>query len=127
MVFQSALAFLLTSAVTAVIVRVLMTSGVVVLFPVFFALRRLGMRVLQFRLLSLSYPWLGVPIQRLRARRKPLFPFVMAHLVRVFVYYIMYEASQTFFAEFLYNKVRFGGDCGGVWGWGTDGGREGVR
>lgn len=107
MVVQSALAFLLISATTAIIVRVLMTSGVVILFPVFICLRRLGMRALQFRLLSLSYPWLGVPIQRLRARRKPLLPFIMAHLVRVFVFYFMYEASQTFFAEFLYNKVRW--------------------
>lgn len=104
---QAALAFLLISAVTAIIVRMLMTSGVVVLFPLFFILRRAGvLRVLDFRLLSLSYPWLGVPLQRLRARRKPLTPFIMAHVVRVFVLYIMYEASQLFFAQVLYGKVR---------------------
>jgi hypothetical protein len=103
---QSCLAFLLTSAVTAIVVRMLMTSGVVILFPFFFALRRLGVRLLDFRILTLSYPWLGIPMQRLRARRKPLTPFIMAHLVRVFVLYVMYEASQAFFAEFLYGKVR---------------------
>lgn len=94
-----------------------MTSGVVVLFPIFFCLRRLGMRAIQFRLLYLSYPWLGVPIQRLRAWRKPLLPFIMAHLIRVFVYYISYEASQTFFAEFLYNKVRWVRWCLWIGGW----------
>lgn len=104
---QAALAFLLLSAVTAIVVRMLMTSGVVVLFPLFILLRRLGVfRVLDFRLLSLSYPWLGVPLQRLRARRKPLAPFIMAHVIRVFVLYIMYEASQLFFAQVLYGKVR---------------------
>lgn len=112
---QSLLAFLLTSAVTAIVVRMLMSSGVVVLFPVFICLRRLGVRVLQWRILSLSYPWLGVPIQRLRARRKPLGPFILAHLVRVFVYYIMYEASQTFFAMWLYDKVNFAFDWIRLW------------
>lgn len=105
---QAALAFLLTSAVTAIVVRMLLTSGVVVLFPLFFLLRRVGvlrMLDLDFRLLSLSYPWLGVPMQRLRARRKPLAPFIMAHVVRVVVLYVMYEASQMFLAQLLYGKV----------------------
>lgn len=116
-VVQSALAFLLLSAVNAIIVRVLMTSGVVLLFPLFFLLRRMGViRVVDFRLLSLSYPWLGVPLQRLRARRKPLTPFILAHVAFVFVAYITFEASQLFLAQVLYGKVRKESKGGGGWG-----------
>lgn len=45
-----------------------------------------------------------MPIQQLREQNKPITPFIMAHMTRVFVYYFMYEACQILFAEVLYNK-----------------------
>lgn len=61
---KSLLAFLLTSTVTALIVRMLMSSGVILMFPLFYCLRSLGCATLDYHLLTLSYPWLGV-------RKKP--------------------------------------------------------
>lgn len=55
--------FFITS-MTALIVRVLTSSGVAVMFPVIWCMRRVGLadrgseRVLEF-----SYPWLGMPIR----------------------------------------------------------------
>lgn len=100
---KSLLAFILTSAVTALIVRVLMSSGVVLMFPVFYLLRYAGCRI-DLHLLTLSYPWLGVPIDRLRAEGKPILPFIIAHLSQVLIMYSCYEASQLFWADFLYSK-----------------------
>jgi hypothetical protein len=107
----------------------LMSSGVVLMFPLFYCLRNLGCLSVDFHLLTLSYPWLGVPIEQLRSNNKPVTPFIVAHVTKVLVYYrwggacggkgllspsevpvgwsscgSMYEACQLLWAEALYNK-----------------------
>jgi len=67
---SSLLAFFLMSSVTALIVRVLISSGVVFMFPLFSALERAGLRGFNQRLLRLSYPWLGAPMEELQRRGK---------------------------------------------------------
>lgn len=56
---MSALAFFLITSVTSLIVRVLTSSGVVLMFPLFACFRALGMPGADERILSLSYPWIG--------------------------------------------------------------------
>lgn len=80
---KSLVAFILTFSITALIVRVLMSSGVVLMFPLFYCLRGLGWGDLDLHLLTLSYPWLGVPIEQLTARNKPVAPFIVAHITKV--------------------------------------------
>mmetsp|Transcript_33906 Transcript_33906/g.44726 ORF Transcript_33906/g.44726 Transcript_33906/m.44726 type:complete len:533 (-) Transcript_33906:362-1960(-) len=103
-VFASVAAFFLLSSVTALIVRVLISSGVIFMFPLFHALERCGFRGFDLRILNLSYPWLGFPMQQLRARNKPVSHFITGHLLKVLVYYTMYEASQLAWTQWLYNK-----------------------
>ena len=100
---STGLAFFFVSTVTALVVRMLISSGVVVMFPVFFALRRLGWP-LDLHILTLSYPWLGLPVELLRAQNKPVGPLIGAHLCRVVVLYSMYEACQLAWAMWLYDK-----------------------
>jgi hypothetical protein len=110
----SALFFL--SGTTAIVVRMLMTSGVALMYPLFFCLRRIGVTGLSFRVLTRSYAWLGVPLERLRARGKPLAPFLLAHLSKVVVVYVMYEACQVFWVETLYGKSGGSGMAFAVFG-----------
>lgn len=103
-VFQSLLAFFFTSTVTSLMVRMLISSGVIVMFPLFFCLRRLGLNSLDMHILTLSYPWLGIPIDRLRQQRKPVSPMILAHAVRVVVLYSMYEACELAWSLWMYDK-----------------------
>lgn len=80
---KALLAFVLISTVTALIVRMLMSSGVVLMFPLFYCLRGMGWHGLDLHLLTVSYPWLGVPIEQLVARNKPIAPFIVAHVTKV--------------------------------------------
>lgn len=96
--------FALLSTITALLVRILISSGVVLLFPVFWALQLFGMSAINIRIISLSYPWIGVPIEMLRARNQAATPFVIAHLTRVVVYYVMYEAAQLAFSLWFYDE-----------------------
>ena len=113
---RSLSAFFFLSGTTAIVVRMLMTSGVALMYPVFFCLRRMGVTGLSFRVLTRSYAWLGVPLERLRARGKPLAPFLLAHLSKVLVVYVMYEACQVFFLETLYSKSGTSGVAFAVFG-----------
>ena len=56
---MSMLAFFLVTSVTSLIVRVLTSSGVVLMFPMFSLLRTLGLPGAHERIISLSYPWIG--------------------------------------------------------------------
>lgn len=56
---MSILAFFLVTSVTSLIVRVLTSSGVVLMFPMFTLLRLFGLPGADERLISLSYPWIG--------------------------------------------------------------------
>jgi len=56
----------------------------------------------------LSYPWIGVPLEILRARNQSATPFIIAHLSKVFVYYFLYQATQVVFAQYFYNQNQPG-------------------
>lgn len=57
---MSTLSFFLITSVTSLIVRVLTSSGVVLMFPLFTFFRNvMGLRGADERILSLSYPWIG--------------------------------------------------------------------
>lgn len=100
----SLFAFFFLSTSTALMVRVLISSGVVLLFPVFWLLQAFGMQPINMRIISLSYPWLGIPIELLQATRQSAVPFVIAHLARVIVLYFMYESTEIFMAMFFYDQ-----------------------
>jgi hypothetical protein len=107
MVVVAFLAFFLVTSVTALIVRVLTSSGVAMMFPIFALFRSFGLTGADDRLLGLSYPWIG------RARhaigRRGLYSqaqFIGAHLSKLFLYYLMYEACQASWSEIVYFKMQ---------------------
>jgi len=102
---MSALAFFLITSVTSLIVRVLTSSGVVLMFPLFTCFRAMGMPGADERILSLSYPWIGsarVAISNQRVH--PQSHLVWAHVTKIVLYYVMYEACQAAWSVVLYAK-----------------------
>ena len=106
---QSVLAFFLISTVTAMLVRVLITSGVVLIFPVFFCLQRFAVARIDFATLIRSYPWLGAELAGRVNSGRPISPLICAHLGKVVVLYTMYEGCQVAWSFWLYNKSTPGG------------------
>lgn len=101
----SILAFAMVTSLTALIIRVLTTSGVMLFFPMFSYLRRLGLPGINDRILEYSYPWVGVARRVIRrAGNYPEKYFIYAHLGKVFIVYTMYESCQYAFSSFLYGK-----------------------
>jgi len=64
-VINVVLSFFLITSVTAIIVRVLLSSGVVIMFGIFACLRMLGAEHTDGRLLAMSYPWIGREVESL--------------------------------------------------------------
>ena len=102
--FSSLMSFFLLSAVTAMLVRALISSGVVLMFPIFGMFRLCGVQGINFRLISISYPWIGIPLEIIRTRNQPVTPFILAHISRVLLYYFLYQATQMFFTFWFYNQ-----------------------
>lgn len=100
-VVESLFSFFAISCVTALLVRVLISSGVVLVFPIFWMF---GVPVINNRIIALSYPWLGVPIELMRASNLTPTPFIISHLVKVVIYYMLYEAAQLAFSMWFYNS-----------------------
>jgi len=100
----SLFAFCLISTVTALVVRILISSGVAVMFPFFFLLRSFGWHQINLRILTQSYPWLGYPVEHLQALNRPTKSLICAHLAKAVVFYMMYQACQLAWAGWLYNK-----------------------
>jgi len=127
----SFLAFFLVTTVTSLIVRVLTSSGVALMFPLFSFFRRMGMRyvdnkivwVMMYlfviltnalslfdsgadeRILAMSYPWIGIAHTAIRNRNiHPQSHLIWAHLAKILLYYIMYEACQAAWSVVLYAK-----------------------
>ena len=99
------LTFSLLTSVTSIIVRVLTTSGVVLMFPVFTFFRLLGVPGADERLLGLSYPWIGRARNAvIRRRTHPPAHLIAAHGAKIFLYYLMYEACQAAWSAVLYGK-----------------------
>lgn len=107
---SSLFAFFLLSTTTALLVRVLISSGVVLVFPLFWCFQMFGMQAINLRLISLSYPWIGLPLQIIRARNQSMTPFIIAHLTRVVIYYLMYIGAQSLYIKLLYSDSTFGLD-----------------
>jgi hypothetical protein len=103
---SSLFAFFFLSSITALLVRVLISSGVVLLFPVFWALQFVGVQVVSARIISLSYPWIGLPMEMFRANHQSSVPFILSHITRVIIYYSLYEATQLAFSEWFYGQGR---------------------
>jgi hypothetical protein len=103
-VLYSLFSFFFTSTVTAFVVRILISSGVAIMFPFVFCLRALGMQNLNLRILTDSYPWLGHPVEHLQAVNRSTRSLIFAHLAKAMVFYMMYQACQLAWAAWLYNK-----------------------
>ena len=89
--------FFILSTITALLVRVLISSGVVLLFPCFYLCQ------INLRIITLSYPWIGVPMEVLRSRNESVIPFLIAHTSRVIIYYVFYEAVQQAVSIWFYS------------------------
>lgn len=84
----------------------LISSGVVLLFPIFWVLQFVGVQVVSARIISLSYPWIGLPMEMFRANNQSSVPFILSHITRVVIYYSLYEATQLAFSEWFYGQGR---------------------
>ena len=102
--FVSLFSFFLLSSVTALLVRMLISSGVVLLFPIFWLFQLVGMNAINIRIISLSYPWIGLPMEILRTRNQSSTPFILGHISRVVIYYCLYAAVQVAFSSWFYDK-----------------------
>ena len=99
----SLLAFFLLSTVTAAVLRVLVASGVCGAFALWYLLSntRFAQR-LDFQALARAYPWLGAPLELLRAQGREGTSLLCAHAIRVIVAYSLYESAQFAFARWFY-------------------------
>ena len=103
--FVSLLGFFLTTSVTALIVRILTSSGVVLMFPMFSLFRFMGLPGADDRLLGLSYPWIGRARSAIRQRHSfPDSHLIWAHVCKIILFYVMYEACQGAWSMVLYGK-----------------------
>jgi len=98
----SVFAFFVLSCTTALLVRILISSGVVLLFPIFWLF---GVPIFNNRIISLSYPWLGVPMEMLRNSNRSPYPFLMSHVSKIVLYYTLYEAAQFTFSLWFYGNA----------------------
>ena len=105
---KSLFLFFLLTTVTALLVRMLISSGVVLLFPIFWFIQYLGYNVINMRLISLSYPWIGVPLEMLRSQNQSSVPFLIGHMTRVVAYYTFYEATQFACSLWFYDQSQPG-------------------
>jgi len=100
--WRAVVALLLISCMTALIVRILISSGVVIMFPVFYFLRQLGYLNADVRLIGMAYPWLGSEIEVLTESRQPTAPLIRSHLISVVITYSAYEACQFAWRRWVY-------------------------
>jgi hypothetical protein len=104
------LSFFLLSTTTTLLVRVLITSGVILVFPTLWLLRCCGVHGFNLRTVAYSYPWIGYPLQAIRAAGHSPYPFLWAHFSRLVMYYLLYVAAQAIYISWLYDDVTFGAD-----------------
>lgn len=108
---MSVICFFFSTSVTAIIVRVLTSSGVLILFPFFTMFRLFGMEVDESSL-DYAHPWLGTTRRHIESRDQyPFNHFVCANLGKLLLNYSMYEACQLAWVETFYKGggifVRF--------------------
>jgi hypothetical protein len=95
--------FFLMTSVTAMLVRVLLSSGVSFMFALLLIPECLNIMEIDMRVLRFSYPWLGVPVAALRRNGKAIMPFLMGHGLLVVVCYTMYTACMSAWSYTLYD------------------------
>ncbi|KAL3809407.1 hypothetical protein ACHAXA_007007 [Cyclostephanos tholiformis] len=101
----STLAFFFITSITSLIVRVLTSSGVVLMFPLFTFFRTMGLPGADERILSLSYPWIGTARMAIANRHvHSQSHLIWAHCMKIVLYYVMYEACQAAWSVVLYAK-----------------------
>jgi len=100
----SFIAFFFITSVTAIIVRVLTSSGVMILFPLMSLFQSWGFRM-DLRLMDYAHPWLGYARRRIQTSGLyPLKHFIYAHLSKLLILYTMYEACQATWGSVFYFK-----------------------
>lgn len=104
----SLLAFTFLTTTTAMLVRVLISSGVILVFPLFWFIQTVASVNINMRIVTISYPWIGLPMQLIRLRNQSTTPFIIAHLSRVIIYYIMYIGTQNMFIKWFYRNNSLG-------------------
>ena len=102
--FYSLFAFFVLTTITALTVRILISSGVVLIFPIFWMMSLLGFAPLNLRVVALSYPWIGVYLEIIRSRNQSITPFLIGHMSRVVIYCVLYQCAQIVFAVWFYNR-----------------------
>ena len=98
------LAFSMIMSITALIVRLLTSSGVMVLLPLFSISRAFGINPDE-RILMYSYPWIGRATRLIRRQgTHPVNHFLIANVGKLFLLYTMYESCQVMWSSMLYPK-----------------------
>ena len=100
------LCYFFTSSVTAIIVRTLTSSGVLILFPFLSLLQIFGTMSIDEGVMDYAHPWLGTTRRRIENRGLyPFSHFVLGHLGKLTLCYSMYEACQLAWADVFYNSM----------------------
>ena len=55
------------------------------------------------RIIALSYPWIGIPMELIRNGGVSIYPFITAHFIRLVVYYFMFQAAQLLMSLMFYD------------------------
>ena len=95
--------FFVMSNATALLVRVLISTGAVIMYSCM-ACTGEGLVPHRMRPFTLAYPWLGVPIELYISRRQSPVPFISAHLSKIICYYMLYEALQFACSLWFYDE-----------------------
>jgi hypothetical protein len=116
MVVWSVFAFFAIDTMSALTVTTCVSSGVIFLFPLVYSLQCCGLMRNGTQILSLSYPWLGLPIERLREQDKSTTSFIVAHVVKVLVVWVAFQACQEAWFTWFYRNSKPDGPAAGVFG-----------
>ncbi|GMH87361.1 hypothetical protein TrVE_jg12457 [Triparma verrucosa] len=117
-------AFFFMSCFTAFTVRILTTSGVVIIFPILKCLSCCGaIRPDSMEVVRVSYPWIGLPIRAhtsLPAERgisqTANSAIIIPHAVKLLIYYSLYSLSQQSISTATYSEPYPYSMPIGVWG-----------
>jgi len=99
--------FFIVSHTTALLVRVLISTGAIIMYAVLYCTGE-GLVANRMRHLTLAYPWLGVPIEMYIARSESPVPFISAQIQRIVCYYMLYEALQFASSVWFYDNSQPG-------------------
>ena len=99
--------FFILSNVTALLVRILISSGAICIYAVLMCCSN-GPVINRIRHLTHAYPWLGIPIELYAARQQSPMPFVWGQVAKIAVYYTLYEALQFAVCIWFYDNNQPG-------------------